>query len=55
MSLHFVGKIWRMIMAVISRSDLQKKNKELCIDNYGGLKVVQVPIFCNGHMGCSET
>ena len=42
-------------MAVISRSDLQKKNKEICTDNYGGLKVVQVPIFCNGHIGCIET
>ena len=53
--LHFVGKIWRMNMAVISRSDWKKKNKELCMDNYGGLKVVQVAIFSNGNMGCNET
>ena len=42
-------------MVVISRFDWQRKNKELCKENYGGLKVVQVPIFLNENMGCNET
>ena len=42
-------------MAIISTSYWKKKNKELCMNIYGGLKVVKVPIFSNGNMGCNET
>ena len=42
-------------MVVIYRSDWKNKNKELCTYTYGGLKVVQVPIFSNENMGCNET
>ena len=42
-------------MVVIYRYDWKNKNKELCMYTYGGLKVVQVPIFSNGNMGCNET